>query len=135
MKKYKFSPLQTAWLTALKSGKFKQATKQLGISDSAKGKASYCCLGLGCVIYNKLAEKDNKVKKTVRDSGKIFFDDESACLPYLVQRALRLRSQNGGLEKDCGPGMGCLAEMNDKGKTHKEIAAYIEQNPDKVFKP
>ncbi len=50
---YSYSPLQLAWLAALKSGTYLQGREQL--TQIADGKKLHCCLGVACVVINELA--------------------------------------------------------------------------------
>ncbi len=124
---YKFSPLQRAWLDALKSGKYRQGKRVLARRLPNK-KVEYCCLGVACVVGN---ENGVKSKKTCCSTEKVIaFDNMTGCLPPNIQKALKMRDHIGVVSETQS-----LAYMNDSGKTHKEIAEYIEANPDKIFFP
>lgn len=113
--------IQEKWLQALESGEYKQ------VCDELHYRGGYCCLGVAThVLYpDHEALKFNGWMKL--DSP---FKQQTA--PPDVQRAL-------GLRDDCGYIKGgnfydCLTEMNDSGRfSFKEIAAFIRENPEKVF--
>jgi hypothetical protein len=93
--------LKQKWVTALRSGEYKQAQKRLKVGDA------YCCLGVLCHIAGyRIIEKDDMIVagEHVRD--------------YRVLGDL-------GLDPDLRQP---LITMNDDGKTFGEIAAYIEFN-------
>lgn len=114
------------WITALRSGRYKQTTGYL------KDEHGYCCLGVACNIYNK--HFDNKVKMV--KYGSIFrFDTEEEILPCKVQKALSLASQNGAYKSDklVASQLKSLAVDNDDGVSFKEIADIIESAPEGLF--
>jgi hypothetical protein len=90
------------WLTALRSGEYKQGSRQLRNSDGR-----YCCIGVYAVCNGIEISKD----------GMNMLEKGSA-VHYLP------------LQKQIGPGeVGNLWSMNDAGgKSFLEIADYIEQN-------
>lgn len=124
---YKFSPLQRAWIAALKSGKYKQGTRRLGKRTRNK-KVEYCCLGVACVVAKK-----HGVKLKRETSGDFcVFGGQKAFPPTNVVEALRLHSKMGNINSESS--FPCLSRMNDSGQyTHKMIAEFIESNPKKVF--
>jgi hypothetical protein len=112
------------WISALKSGKYRQTQCTLKRVDNAKH-ANYCCLGLLCNLSNKgkwVNEfTDKKIKKKTvyrvkREDG--IFDYGIAALPRLV------REEIGISLNECD----ILANMNDVGrKSFKDIANYLEK--------
>lgn len=136
--KYKFNAFQSAWLKALESGKYKQATHSL-CAVNVSNKLSYCCLGVACEVWNnKIVPKHHKRKLTKEPStngslvnfSSFKYDGERTGLPDNIFKELKLHSCLGQI-----PITGLtLAEMNDRGKTHLEIAEYIRNNPKEVFK-
>jgi len=119
--------LQEKWLQALESGGYKQA-----IGDLCHD-GNYCCLGVATEVFNPehQALKDNgwdkwEVEGTVQTA------------PPDVVEALGLYSDTGrfdgfvGLD---GANYDALVDLNDGAKwTFKQIAAFIRENPEKVFK-
>lgn len=97
------------WVTALKSGKYKQAQKQL------RTNAGFCCLGVLCDLARKDGGDDwtpsslqgYEYKKNCGvlqdDMERFIFGDNTYTLSHT------------------------LVEMNDNGATFKEIAKVIEE--------
>ncbi len=105
---------QEAWLAALESDEFKQTQGKLQHADG------FCCLGVACVMAERAGifvyEKYGIIYGTSLN------DQET------VKGWLGLRTGSG----HAGPGV-CLVNMNDEGKTFKEIAAAIRADPDHYF--
>ena len=114
--KQKLGPLQKKWVKTLRSGKYKQGKEAL-----KKGE-KYCCLGVLCDIEQKLTT-EGYVKGTGNE----------AYLPKTLVSKYSFHSEEGNL-KNYSNGKPSLVVMNDKGYTFKEIADFIEQNPEQVFK-
>ncbi len=133
---FKYTPIQRAWLDALKSGKFRQGRKRLAIRTKNK-KVDYCCLGVACVVANRMGRKLKKSSQKDILGDVIAFNDSAGALPTVVTRTLNLRDDVGSFKQPVsfnGISSGCLASLNDNGQTHKKIAEYIELNPTNVFK-
>lgn len=133
---FKFSPLQKAWLAALKSGKFRQTKQRLAERDQYRHN-KYCCLGVACEVANRMGVV--KLVKKEDDDGEISYDNESASLPAEMVKALGLNCGAGELYEAVEDSQervaDCLAELNDNlGWSFKKIAAYIKKNPENVFK-
>lgn len=109
--KQKLGPKQKAWVKALRSGKFKQTEGVL------KDKNGYCCLGVLCELEEKLT-KNGYIKGT----------DNSIELPNIILKKYGFNSKIGSIKNSYS-----LAARNDDGISFKEIANFIEQNPEKVF--
>lgn len=128
-KKYKYNDLQRAWLEDLKTTTEKQGRRWLCLEDD-EGIRRYCCLGRACVVagiaeikYGHIVHfKNNRVQM-------------GAALDIGLQQQLKLRSKLGDIRTDDGElDYYTLTDMNDSGDwTFKQIADWIEQNPDKVF--
>ena len=103
------------WVEALCSGKYKQTTKVLHNKDDD----SYCCLGVACVIYQRMTGRDLPVFDGTWD------DDES--LPIEVQIWLGLRDESGMFEDST------LVNENDNGVRFAKIADIIESEPEGLF--
>ena len=94
------------WIKALRSGKFKQTERML---HDRKG---YCCLGVLC----KVMEPNTKWKSN--KEGAYLFEEEQMFPPARIMKEATLRK----------PSARVLAKMNDKGKTFKQIAAFISKH-------
>ena len=100
----------TDWVTALRSGKYKQQQGTL------KGEEGYCCLGVFCSINGKEPEVspflyDEKGEQMIDDLDEGDKELYSFCKkligdPFLYAAAI---------------------EMNDEGKSFERIADYIER--------
>ena len=89
--------LKAKWVTALRSGRYRQARGEL---KSASG--AYCCLGvLRKIMHPKSVLERNKV-------------DGYLCGKHLKEAGLGADQQYA------------LVAMNDDGESFSEIAAYIE---------
>jgi len=103
--------IKAAWVGALRSGKYAQGKKYLRNGDK------FCCLGVLCDIGEK------------KDWRKIGFTtywqyaptDYSEGIHYLPIEIRNIVKLSDVEEKQ-------LAHMNDKGKTFKEIARWIQRN-------
>jgi hypothetical protein len=132
---YVFTPLQLAWIEAIKSGRFLQGRERL--TSLIEGKQYHCCLGVACIIHNEQAEalKLRLIELTQRFDA-INYNNERNYAPNALIDALGLRGNAGQLKKFAsinGLTYDTLAEMNDNGMSFVEIAAYIEANPENVF--
>ncbi len=110
---------QTQWLEALESGVYKQGRSNLNYDDK------YCCLGVGCEIFGI-----DKVRLT---SGTCLYDDQGLRAPKSLVEKLSLYGDIG--DPSDGDNEHSLAVLNDTGKTFKQIAATIRENPERYFKP
>ena len=120
---YKFTELQEKWLQALESGEYKQTQDNLCVDGK------YCCLGVATHVFNPdhQALKDNGWYRNKNQRQAI------ATAPNDVTEALKLNSNEGILsdEHECCS----LADMNDSYEfTLKDIAKFIRENPELVFK-
>ena len=99
------------WLAALRSGEFKQGEGNLEFKKEAfeKSDKEYCCLGVACRIMHPKMKFGNSGYL----EGKRF---ENIKVPEI----LKGDDENIIVKK--------LSEMNDKGKSFKVIAAYIDKN-------
>ncbi len=99
------------WVTALRSGKYKQTQGQLKSEDR------YCCLGVLCEISLQGTWK-----------GRTYFTGHSTDNDSTVGLTVRDWS---GLKESCGhlgnTEIHSLAGMNDEGSTFNEIADIIEK--------
>lgn len=110
------------WVTALRSGKYKQGKEYL--CDDGK----YCCLGVLCDIYNKERVKSKKrsIIEEDKDANYIRFDGQWEVLPESVMEWAGMESATGALSlRDIDTS---LAEMNDNGKKFSTLANTIEKH-------
>ena len=119
------------WLRALKGGRYKQTTNYL------KNDNGYCCLGVACEIYNKNFTDKLEIEAFENSYGNgsvVFIDNGSydSVLPPRVKKALGLQTQSGDFKYKNGASCS-LVDLNDSGKTFKEIAKLIESKPKGLF--
>ncbi len=128
---YQFTPLQLAWIEALESGKYLQAKNRL----TKISPESHCCLGVACVVFEKNTGKElikERVEELEGDSC-ISYNGLRGVLHDDVREELRLYGSDGVFLNDF-KNLKSLAEMNDAGNSHKQIAEYIRANPENVFR-
>lgn len=95
--------LKEKWITALRSGKYKQGKGQL--RDNIDGEYHYCCLGILCEVAGL----------QISPGGMHIAGAPEGYEP--LQK----------INKNFNP-VGELARMNDDGHSFEEIADYIEEN-------
>lgn len=107
------------WVSALRSGKYKQGKEQL---KKLNGQPKFCCLGVLCDLHAKATGKqwrDNKDEHTG------YYLHEYGELPEQVKKWAGLESSNPTL---IGKGeYKSAAGLNDSGKRFITIANLIEQ--------
>lgn len=103
------------WIKALKSGKYKQTSGYLRKDDG------FCCLGVLCNLH---AKEHPKIAKTQTNPN--VYLGQMCVLPDSVKQWAEMDTDNGLIYN--GKSHGCLSEMNDQGKSFKEIAEVIKQN-------
>lgn len=104
------------WLEALRSGKYEQTSEVLMAINEDNNNKSYCCLGVACEIagHSRLLKREGHVgyphmitsksgRNNLRNVPKELKDKDSE-LPNIV------------------------ANLNDEGKSFKQIALWIERN-------
>ena len=99
---------QKKWISALRSGKYKQGKKKLRVGDS------YCCLGVACEVLGIEGVKDPE--------GYYCYSNLFAVAPMRVVEALGLINEVGSRND----GSTNLTRLNDEGKTFEEIADELE---------
>lgn len=116
--------IKARWIKALLSGKYKQGRSVLLKNEG--GEKLYCCLGVLC----DLAVKSRAIPPPEDRKVVFLFDGEDGELPSLVVEWAKLEDSNPIVKatpfkdsKDCS-----LANLNDKGRTFKQIAGYIEKS-------
>jgi hypothetical protein len=102
------------WLKALESGRYSQAEAQLRYLSGKN--ASYCCLGVLCNLHK---DKENKWDSETFVTHLYGVPDAEF---YEMPPADILKKVN--LPQSLAD---TLAEMNDNGKTFKEIAAFLRK--------
>jgi hypothetical protein len=104
------------WLTALRSGKYKQA-KTVLYNKNTKG---YCCLGVACAIkysLNYLKAEESRYAGVIEKSEyNLRFDLKK--IPEQLKGGDQIKNDL----------VITLTDMNDSGKTFDEIADWIEKN-------
>lgn len=130
MAKLKLGKVQKAWVKSLKAHPERQMKCYLGVGTARKYKA--CCLGELLITECRLTGKkfpfkDDELKSKSGSKKTLNGDFER----------LGLRSSTGEINHSGVIKLnlyGCLASMNDdSGVSWKEIAKYIEKNPNNVF--
>ena len=116
--------IKEKWLTALRSGKFKQGKEELRTLEN-----KFCCLGVLCDIYRKETKlgkwgknRFNRFHFTNTKKNNQKFEDQGV-LPLSVQQWAELPERNPSIYKQMS-----LANLNDSGSTFQEIADIIEKN-------
>ena len=117
MKKYKALQL----IGALRSGNYVQGKHYLVTKDDR-----FCCLGVACNISTHPLD-------SVEDAGRWSIGNHTVDLPYLIQEEFGFYSTEGKRRDGqhiviAGERYPSLAIANDKGRTFKQIANYIEAN-------
>lgn len=111
------SKVKKLWLKALRSGKYKQ-TK--GVLKNHKG---YCCLGVLADIYNK--DKINSGWKYDDYLKQYRYEEKVGVLSDNICKWANISTQ-GGFHNIKGE-YKALVTFNDRGKSFKQIANYIER--------
>lgn len=125
--------IKEKWITALRSGEYKQARNFLkqnvvSVDDiTLTPKLAHCCLGVLCELYIK--EENNPVIGWKQEQNLFYFTPSNS--PILEAKELPLEVCIwAGLEEN-NPTVPnsplSLAELNDEGKTFEEIATIIEE--------
>ena len=148
----KLTDQQERWLQALESGKYNQ-TKEV-LND---GKGGFCCLGVACDIFEEelgLIKQEDHItaefeqKNVISYKSKEDYSFYAEVPPNAVKEILNLRTNGGDVKygyaapdnhlkaydnfvQEVGY---CLVEMNDDGKSFKEIAEKVRANPQFYFK-
>jgi hypothetical protein len=104
--------IKQAWLTALRSGDYRQGQSYLRQGEQ------YCCLGVLCDLYSKAVGPEwREPREDDPDQVRSMLDEDIA-LPFEVQ-------EWAGLELE-GDNPVSLATHNDTGATFEELADIIE---------
>ena len=120
---YKFTELQEKWLQALESGEYEQTQDEL-----CQG-GKYCCLGVATHVFNP---DHPALKSNGWQNPKLEITSKTA--PPDVREALKLRDEHGTFLEELEYWESLVA-MNDSSEfTFKDIAEFIRNNPELVFK-
>ena len=113
------------WIEALRSGEYKQGMGVLREEDN-----KFCCLGVACDISGlgewkyDLEDSDGiNLSYVIEESVKKYSND--GLLPLPVQFWVGLRSNAGDAFES-----GSLIQINDTGSSFKEVADFIEKEPE-----
>jgi hypothetical protein len=126
------SSIKQKWVSALRSGKYIQATGALRNEDG------FCCLGVLCDVYDSdkwrepipredlEEESDEDFKWIYADEGDNYTYEQTEVLPIHIARIARLEHQNPEVPFGVSKTMTQLAVINDSGASFAEIADLIE---------
>ena len=127
--------VKTKWLEALRSGEYLQG-KEFLLRRTADGEERFCCLGVLCNLYaqehpgtgfNLMTEETfayvsqwmSAVTRRKKGESLFEFDRHVVNLPKEVREWAGVPAHWV---------QGTLAEMNDNGKSFKQIASWIEEH-------
>lgn len=122
------------WIEALRSGYYNQGYLTL-CRIKEDNCEYYCCLGVACELYQKY-EGGLIIKFESFDDISVSrkeYNGASVFLPPIVRTWLGIRQDDGGFYKRVGDYAYSLPHLNDNGKTFKEIADFIEEEPEGLW--
>lgn len=127
-KKQKLGKLQKAWVKALKSNKYPQTT--LALNDEN----GYCCLGVLEKLEGKLTKGKNSTESHIKGTSNFTALSKSTMNKYgfygtngkFTDTLKRVTLNHAEAYS--------LSSLNDQHCTFTEIAEFIENNPELVFK-
>ena len=108
---------------ALRSGDYLQGKHRLATVDGY-GEHRFCCLGVLC---NIMQEETGKLKVKRLQAGTYQFNNNTGILPDAVMEWSGIKDANGTIKYKNGI-EGSLTNLNDSGRTFKQIADIIEKN-------
>lgn len=119
------------WLTALRSGEYKQAYGSLCRVDD-EGNKSFCCLG----VYMDLLEKRGLAKSNIENDedgsgAKVMaysFDESDEPQQAVLPKSVVAKSFFPDSNPNLNDVFDSIAEINDEGHTFSDIADLIESN-------
>lgn len=106
--------IKKRWLEALNSGEYNQTTGRL------KRESGFCCLGVLCDLYSK---EKNEEWYAYSDYHFEFLGSPTL-LPLAVRRWAGIEEGNPSVSYKRPTS---LAQLNDRGKTFKQIAKVIKK--------
>ena len=107
------------WVALLESDEYKQCSSKLEIDDD-DGSCYFCCLGIYArYVLNarKVVLDIKEVKSGIMNAGVYFYIEHGFFKTMLPEHIMKKEMQDK------------LVEMNDGGRTFKDIAAYIKSQP------
>ena len=116
---------QEAWIAALRSGKYKQATNRLFTEEG------YCCLGVMCVLEGKEFVKG--VKEECQNPNDYYIKGTSFDRVSPDEIAIEMYGLRSNIGSSADINGYALTTLNDNGSTFEEIADLLEKNPDEYF--
>jgi len=116
----KLTDIQEKWLQALESGEYKQCRMEL--HDDNGG---HCCLGVASLVLGN----EERVGSTLNDDEVKELGLRSDC--GAISEGSWQVTDDGIEEK--GGGFQSLTGLNDSGATFEQIAAFIREDPSRVF--
>jgi len=109
------------WVKALRSGKYKQGKEYLKREDR------YCCLGVLCELTgNKFVKMDWYDKENVYYIKKSKGNEETTLSPSIMKKVGMCSDKGDNYNLDSNHSS--LVDMNDSGKSFKQIANYIKKH-------
>ena len=125
--------IKKQWVSALRSGKYRQGRKVLHSSYN-----TYCCLGVLCELARESGVKIDYVEGYEGALPRIFYDNEAYELPPSVREWAGVENSNPAVtapspfrdtdeEGNVVIERTSLAELNDDGATFEAIAQIIEE--------
>lgn len=126
----KLGPIQREWVETLKKYPERQGKNRLGIrvNEFTNECSEMCCLGQGLMIIHK---HENTTPVFFRE---FLHDEESSAHLDTAWSKLGLFDRAGFIKNNSLNHFQTLADMNDQGYTWPQIAEFMENNPEKVFK-
>lgn len=134
----KLTDNQQKWIDALRSGDYKQGKGTLK-SRNKEGEVCYCCLGVAQELFEPESNRIQLQNPYGSTSGIML--SRLSTPSYKIQALLNLKDTVGQVDHskpiDRRFPFYTLAEandgINDIPRTFKEIADFIENNPEAVF--
>lgn len=130
------------WVSALRSGKYKQGKAALKYTTK-NGVTRHCCLGVLCELYNQDKKKKEQQPLSVKPAKEFTeletptgskaysFAGEATMLPTSVRKWAGMMDRVGEIHNEGDENDGSsLAELNDAGASFKKIAQIIEDSVD-----
>lgn len=133
-------------VVALRSDQYLQG-RDLLHRKTLDGREQLCCLGVACDLYVKAGSPNGELKRewvklsdAARNQGhKLEYMELNGnrtvtSLPEPVRAWLNFRGVTGAFIPSTGTRRSCsLSELNDDGKTFRQIADLIESEPENLF--
>lgn len=118
------------WAKALRSGKYRQGKHYL--KQRRGDDTLHCCLGVLCELHNESMKRQSKRGVSVtEEQDKFSFADENKYLPSKVVKWAGIGCEIGTFRSGNNKEMS-LSELNDNGRSFRQIAQIIERNADRL---